>query len=353
MMITIEFTQEDIDALDYERYHNPDPKVQKRMEVLYLKSQGLQHKEICRLCRISKTTLVTYLKKYQDGGIERLKEFDYQGPTSKLDEHGTMLKEYFEKHPPRTAAEAQKAIKDLTGIERSPTQVRAFMKRLGMKYRKVGYVPGGKAATPEKQAEQEAFKTQELETRLEEAKAGKRVVLFMDAAHFVHGAFLAAVWCFTRLFIPSPSGRKRFNVLGAVNAVTKEILTFTNETYINAESVCELLVQIARRYGQVPITIVVDNARYQKCKLVWAYAKVLNIELLYLPSYSPHLNLIERLWRFVRKECLYAKYYEKFADFKQAIETCIETANTENKDQLETLLSWNFQSFEKVQISTV
>lgn len=352
-MITIEFTQEEIEALEYERYRHPDPKVQKRMEVLYLKSQGLKHKEICRLCRISKTTLVTCLEKYRDGGIECLKVFNYKGPTSELDQHGPMLEAYFKKHPPRTVAEAQKAIKDLTGIERSPTQIRAFMKRLGMKYQKVGYVPGGKAATPEKQAEQETFKTQELEPRLEEAKAGKRVVLFMDAAHFVHGAFLAAVWCFTRLFIPSPSGRKRFNVLGAVNAVTKEILTFTNETYINAESVCQLLVQIAQRYGQVPITIVVDNARYQKCKLVWAYANVLNIELLYLPSYSPHLNLIERLWRFVKKECLYAKYYENFADFKRAIEMCIETANTEHKDKLETLLSWNFQSFEKVQISTV
>ena len=352
-MIMIEFTQEETDTLDYERYHHPDPKVQKRMEVLYLKSQGLQHKEICRLCRISKTTLVTYLAKYQDGGIERLKEFKYRGSTSELDAHGPTLKEYFEQYPPRTVAEAQQAIQKLTGIERSLTQVRAFMKRLGMKYQKVGYVPGGKAATPEKQAEQEEFKTQKLEPRLEEAKAGKRVVLFMDAAHFVHGAFLAAVWCFTRLFILSPTGRKRFNVLGAVNAVTKEILTFTNETYINAESVCELLVQIARRYGPVPITIVLDNARYQKCKLVLAYANVLNIELLYLPSYSPHLNLIERLWHFVKKECLYAKYYEKFADFRQAIATCINTAHTEHKDELETLLSWNFQSFEKVQISAI
>jgi transposase len=352
-MITIEFTQEKIDALEYERYHHPGPRVQKRMEILYLKSQGLAHQEICRLCRISKTTLVTYLKKYRDSGIEGLKKFNYQSPTSELDEHSTMLKAHFREHPPRTTAEALNAIKDLTGIERSPTQIRAFMKRLGLKYLKVVYVPGGKAATPEKRAEQKAFKTQKLETRLEEAKAGERVVLFMDAAHFVHGAFLAAVWCFTRLFISSPSGRKRFNVLGAVNAVTKEILTFTNETYINAESVCQLLVQIAQRYGQVPITIVLDNARYQKCKLVWAYATVLNIELLYLPSYSPHLNLIERLWRFVKKECLYAKYYQTFADFKQAIEKCIETTNTEHRDKLETLLSWNFQSFEKVQISTV
>ena len=352
-MINIDFTQEEIDALEHERYHHPDPKVQKRMEVLYLKSQGLAHKEICRLCRISKTTLVTYLEKYQNGGIERLKEFNYQGPTSELDEHSSMLEAHFKKHPPRTTAEAKKAIKNLTGIERSPTQIRAFMKRFGMKYQKVGYVPGGKAATPEKQAEQEAFKTQQLEPRLEEAKAGERVVLFMDAAHFVHGAFLAAVWCFTRLFIPSPSGRKRFNVLGAVNAVTKEILTFTNEAYINAGCVCSLLVQITRQYGQVPITIVLDNARYQKCKLVQAYAAILDIELLYLPSYSPHLNLIERLWRFVKKECLYAKYYQDFADFKQAIEKCIETASTEHKGRLETLLSWNFQSFEKVQISTV
>ena len=352
-MITIEFTQEEIDALEYERYHHPDPKVQKRMEVLYLKSRGLKHKEICRLCHISKTTLVAYLEKYQDGGIERLKEFRYRGATSELDKYGPALKEYFEQHAPRTVAAAQQVIQDLTGIKRSPTQVRAFMKRLGMKYQKVGYVPGGKAATPEKQAEQERFKTPELEPRLEEAKSGKRVVLFMDAAHFVHGAFLAAVWCFTRLFIPSPTGRKRFNVLGAVNAVTKEILIFTNETYINAECVCELLVQIVRRYGQIPITIVLDNARYQKCKLVLAYASILNIELLYLPSYSPHLNLIERLWRFVKKECLYARYYENFADFRQAIETCIETANTVRKNELETLLSWNFQSFEKVQISTV
>lgn len=96
-----------------------------------------------------------------------------------------------------------------------------------------------------------------------------------------------------------------------------------------------------------------SEVRYQRCALVQAYADYLGIELLFLPSYSPHLNLIERLWRFVKKECLYAKYYPNFADFKQAIETCIETAGTEHRDKLETLLSWNFQSFKKVQISTV
>lgn len=351
-MLKIEFTLKEIDMLEYERYHHPDPKVQRKVEVLYLKSQELQHQQICQLCRISKQTLVTYLKQYQEGGFEQLEKFGYTGQPSKLNQQVPTLKAYFEEHPPRTVAEAKQAIKDQTGIERSPTQVQAFMKRIGMKCRMVGYVPG-RAADPDKQAEQETFKTQKLEPRLAEAKAGKRVVLFMDAAHFVMMACLSNVWCFARLFIASPSGRQRFNVLGAIDAVTKEIITITNETYINAESVCLLLTQIAAHYPGMLITLVLDNARYQKCELVWKHAAALKIELLYLPSYSPNLNLIERFWRYVRKECLYAKYYPKFDGFKQALIGCIQNAHSKHRDELETLLSWNFQSFKKVKISAV
>lgn len=269
-----------------------------------------------------------------------------------MDEHTTTLETYFKEHPPRTVAEAQQVIKDQTGIERSPTQIQTFMKRIGMKCRKVGYVPG-RAANPDKQAEQETFKTQELEPRLAEAKAGKRRILFMDAAHFVLGAYLSMVWCFERLLIASPSARQRFNVLGAVDAVTKEIFTITNETYINAESVCLLLKKIAAKYTGEVITIVLDNARYQKCELVLQSAATLDIELLYLPSYSPHLNLIERLWRYVRKECLYSKYYPKFDGFKQAVDDFIQNAHAEHRDDLDSLLTWNFQSFKNVKISTV
>lgn len=175
----------------------------------------------------------------------------------------------------------------------------------------------------------------------------------MDAAHFVHRAYLGVIWCFTRIFIASPSGRKRFNVLGAVNAITKEVITVTNQTYINSESICQMLLKLSALNLEVPITVVLDNARYQKCRVVTVLAEALNIELLYLPSYSPHLNLIERLWRFVRKQCLYSKYYDNFDEFKTAIETCIEQANTTHKEALKTLLSLNFQSFKKVQISTV
>jgi len=252
----------------------------------------------------------------------------------------------------QSVSEAQAKIEELTGIKRSPTQIREFMKRIGLKRRKIGYIPG-KATEPNKIEEQEEFKTKELEPRLQEAKQGKRVVFFADAAHFVFGTFLGYIYSFLRLFIPSPSGRKRFNVLGAINAVTKEIITVTNETYINSESVCQLLHEIALYNIKVPITIILDNARYQKCQLVQDMARALGIELLYLPSYSPNLNLIERLWRFVKKECLYSKYYSDFVSFKTAINDCIKNAHINHKNKLDSLLAWNFQTFKNVNVLPV
>lgn len=142
-------------------------------------------------------------------------------------------------------------------------------------------------------------------------------------------------------------------MLGAVNAITKQVITVTNESYINSMSVCELLLKLAALRLKVPITVVLDNARYQKCQLVFGLARALDIELLYLPAYSPQLNLIERLWKFVRNECLYSKYYAEFDAFKAAIETCLDAANTTHKQKLETWLSLKFQSFKDVHISNV
>jgi transposase len=348
-MIRIQFTPADIEALNYQRYHHPHPQVQQKMEVLYLKSQGLAHQEIRRLCHISKTTLTTYLRQYLEGGIDRLQQLHYQGQPSALNAHASSVEAYFREHPPQCVAEAQAKIHELTGIHRSPSQIRAFLKRLGMQRRKVGFVPG-KSADPDKIAEQEAFREQKLDPLLVEAKAGRQAVFFVDAAHFVHTTYLGMLWCFTRVFIPSPSGRKRFNVLGAINAVTQEIITITNEAYINAESVCQLLRKLAALGLDIPITLVLDNARYQKCAVVFEFAEELGITLLYLPAYSPHLNLIERLWRFVRKECLYSKYYADFTAFKSAIAMVIDTAPVAKKAQLASLMALKFQSFKEVQI---
>ena len=174
-MIRIEFSPEMIAELDHQRYHHPHPRVQQKMEVLYLKSQDVAHQEIRRLCQISKTTLTTYLKQYLEGGVAQLQRLDYHGQPSALNPHGASVESYFQAHPAKTIAEAQAKIKELTGIERSPSQVNAFLKRLGLKRRKVGYVPG-KSGTPEKIAEQETFREETLEPLLESAKQGKQAV---------------------------------------------------------------------------------------------------------------------------------------------------------------------------------
>src|SRR5436305_15238429 len=142
------------------------------------------------------------------------------------------------------------------------------------------------------------------------------------------------------------SGRQRFNVLGALHAVTHQLITVTNESYINASSVCELLEKIATLGLCTPMTVVMDNARYQRCRLVVEKATALGIELLFLPTYSPNLNLIERLWKFVRKECLYNTYYEHFDAFKQAITHCLSETTGRHQAALTRLLTLEFQTFE-------
>lgn len=174
-MLRINFTDEEIQTLQLERYHYPDPKVQKKFEVLWLKSQGLSHETIAQLSGVASRTVQRYLREYLAGGMERLKQNKYLGAPSQLRQHSQTLQEYFTKHPPSTIAQAQHALEELTGLKRSLTQVRAFLKRLGLKRRKVGSAPG-KADQPGKQQEQREFLETQLNPRLDEAQRGERKI---------------------------------------------------------------------------------------------------------------------------------------------------------------------------------
>jgi transposase len=189
-----------------------------------------------------------------------------------------------------------------------------------------------------------------LEPEIARARAGESVLLFMDAAHFVQAAFLGYLWSFTRIFVRSPSGRKRWNVLGAYNAITGQLTTVANDGYITATTVCEMLHKLAEQYAGRSIVIVLDNARYQRCQLVQDLAVELGIKLEWLPSYSPNLNLIERLWKFVKKKSLYNVYYETFAEFVAGIMDCLNRAETDYKDELNTLMQPNFQDLKNVKL---
>jgi transposase len=198
--------------------------------------------------------------------------------------------------------------------------------------------------------DQAAFLETELKPRLEAAQAGRGHVFFVDAAHFVFGTFLCCLWSFARIFVRAASGRQRFNVLGAWDAVRRELIAVTNTTVVNTETMCELLQKIAALGLNGPITLVLDNARYQRNALVQALAKQLGITLLYLPSYSPNLNLIERLWKFIKRRALYGRYHPTFAEFRAAIEKTIDGLSATHAKQLKTMMTLNFQQFQNVSL---
>jgi transposase len=282
------------------------PVIRQRAHVILLRSENIPNNRISIITGLSETTIIDYAHQYLKNGVSWVTTLNFRKPVSQLQSFDEAIKAYFEKNPVSTISQACKEVEKLTGVTVKNTQMRAFLKKLGIKWRKVGGIP----AKVDIEAQQK-FHDEQLQPRLEEAKAGKRAVYFMDAAHFVMGAFLGFLWCVTRVFVRTPSGRQRFNVLGALDAITKKLEMVTNDSYITSIQVCELLKKITESTA-LPITIVLDNARYQKCALVIELAKKLGIELLWLPSYSPNLNLIERLWKLTKKECLNSKYYNNF-----------------------------------------
>jgi transposase len=180
---------------------------------------------------------------------------------------------------------------------------------------------------------------------LEKAKSGETTLFFVDAAHMIHSATPSVVWSEKRLFVKACSGRKRFNVLGALNAVTNEMIFVSNDTVVNAWTLADLFKKIRVAVPNGNVSVILDNARYQKCYLSQIAANMSNIELIYLPPYSPNLNLIERAWKFVRKKCLNSKFHSTFKEHCDAITVCIKNFTAGFLSEVKELFSWNFQTF--------
>lgn len=345
-MLQINLSDAEIQRLNYERFYYPCPIIQKRFHAVYMKATfEISNTMIGHLTGLKRQAVSRWIQAYQAGGFDSLCQFNYGTNRSQLENHSFSILQSFTERPPMSACEAKSRIEELTGISRSPSQVRTFMKKHGLQYIKTGHIPA--KANVEKQQQ---WVKSTLEPAIQEAQNGECHLLFMDAAHFILQPFICALWSVTRLFIKAASGRNRINVLGVVNAITKEVITLSNTTYISADTIVAFLIQLKEHYGDLPLKIVLDNARYQHCKFVENAANTLNITLLFLPSYSPNLNIIERLWKFTKKSILYAKYYETPTKFHSAITGFFQTINQKYNSDLNKLLTLKFQFFEKEKV---
>ena len=319
-----------------------EPHNRSKLLALRMHHEGASHGFVGRVLNISQPTLRAYLAEYLEGGLPATLEDRSYRPLSSLAPFWNCLRCSFAAAPVPNAKAAVARIEQLTSLRLSESQCRRVMKQMGMSLKKTAPLPG----KVNEQLQLDFFANQ-LSPRLAQAAKGERKVFFVDAAHFVLGAFLGMLWCFARVFIKTAPGRQRYSVLGAVDSHSKDIISLRTEGNINALSVCELLGMIRAKHPESAITLVMDNARYQRCTWVSAKAAELDIELLFLPAYSPNLNLIERLWKLVKKRCLTNRYYACFADFRRAIDTCLDDLNTTAAAELHSLLTLNFQFFSK------
>src|SRR3954468_21245355 len=156
MRPTYSFPEAVAEAIAEERYRHPDPRVQQRMEILWLKSKDQTHGDIAELARVSRSTVQPALRIYAAQGLDGVRSFGWEGQPSALTPHAATIEDAFRKHPPHTANEAARRIEELTGVRRKASRVRKFLRDdLGMRCLKVAPIP-----VPPKQTVEEHARTQ-------------------------------------------------------------------------------------------------------------------------------------------------------------------------------------------------
>jgi len=309
-----------------------------RIKAIMLLDMGWDFYQVAKALFIDVSTVYQYLHTYQNEGLESLIKDDYKGGTSKLSkEQESQLKEHLEGRVYPDAKSIVKYIEETYGITYTAEGLVHLLHRLGFVYKKSKQVPG--KADPKKQRE---FK--EIYQRIKEEKGPNDKIYFVDSTHPCHNSMPSYGW------IPkgkikellTNTGRKRININGAIDVSTLDF-TYREDATINSDSTIGLLTQLEQRNPDAEkIYVIVDNARYNYSKKVKEYLQNSKIRLIFLPPYTPNLNLIERLWRFFHKKVLYNSYYSTFDRFKQACLNFFENIS-QYKDELNSLLTENFQ----------
>jgi len=286
-----------------------------RINALLLLGSGMSLQEVSDVLFLDADTLSSYVKRYQAGSLKSVLNDSHKGHECRLSENElNLLSEELSTKIYLTTSSVCSFVEESFGIEYTISGMRDLLKRLGFTYKKPVLRPG----KPDTDQQEEFLKQF---AQFMQDKAANEAIFFMDAVHPAHNSMPAYGWIKKgeRTDLKSNSGRQRLNIHGAMNAETYEVVPLISESSVNTDSTIQLLEYLEELYPlAVTIYVILDNAKYHYSSAVQEWEKNSRIKLVFLPSYSPELNLIERLWRVFKKNVLYNKYFEDFQSFKQA-----------------------------------
>ena len=321
-----------------------DKRAADRIKAIYSLGNGQSAEDVMYILMVDEETLRNYVKRYQEGGIDELRKNHYKGSEARLSEaEREELSHHLEKNTYLRVEGIVAYVKEKYDVAYTVSGMTDLLHRLDFTYKKSKLIP----AKADKKKQEEFL---EQLKQLRESKGEQDPILYMDGVHPQHNTMLAYGWIKKGKdnIIKSNTGRQRININGALDAETHGVIVREDES-INAISTIDLLKKVEAAYPAADnIYVVCDNATYYRSKLVTEFLENSKVELVFLPPYSPNLNLIERLWKFMKNKILYNQYYEKFNEFKEATLGFFENIE-QYESELSTLLTNNFRVLDAVQ----
>ena len=333
-------TKEQVRVLKLAHKTIKDRRVTDRIKAVLSLNAGHEYSQVASILMLDAVTLRRYVHKFQEKGIVGLLQMHYTGGQTTLTfTQETKLKEYLRDNTKRTATEIVDHIGKTYGIFFSVIGATKLLHRLGFAYKKPKIIPG----------KADRVKQRQFVSLYEETKKNlgpNDQIYFLDATHPQHNTQPDYGWILkgkaNDKYVKTNSGRERLNLNGALNCNDKTAIVLEEES-INKETTIHLLETIKQKQRAGKAYLILDNASYYHARIVrrWILHHP-RFKLLFIPSYSPNLNLIERLWRFFHQKVTWNHYFETFEEFKSTTLTFFR--NLKQYDtELSTLLTDNFQ----------
>lgn len=289
-----------------------DKRVCDRIKAILLYDKGWSPQQIAEALLITDDSVRNHIEEFK---ISKKLRPEAGGSQEKLsDKQSKQLESHLQEHTYLYVKDIVTYAKMTFGIDYTVHGMRNWLQRHGFSYKKPAIVPG-------KANEEQQRKWIEAYEKLRAGLPHDETICFIDGVHPTHNVQTAYGWIKKgiRKEIPANSGRSRLNLSGALDVVSHGVIIQTDQT-LNADATINFFRKIEAAYpNKNKIHIFCDNARYYKNQLVQDYIRSSKIIMHFLPVYSPNLNPIERLWKWMKERVIYNTYYREFDEFKSAI----------------------------------